>query len=62
MREIAKLALRAVALVAVAIWLMLTTHGLAVAAAVASLFVMAANDVAAIVRDRRQPTSLIQEP
>lgn len=52
MREVTLLALRAIALVAVAIWLMLTTHGLAVAAAVALLFVMAANDIAVIVRQR----------
>ena len=32
---------------------MLTTHGLAVAAATAGLFVMGANDIAVIVRQRR---------
>ena len=53
MREVTLLALRAVALVAVSIWLMLTTHGAAVGAAVSLLFVMAANDIADIVRQRR---------
>lgn len=53
MREVTKLALRAAALFAVAVWLLVTTHGLAVAAAAAALLVMAANDVAVIVRQRR---------
>jgi hypothetical protein len=53
MREVTKLALRAAALIGVAIWLMLTAHGLAVAAATAGLFVMGANDIAVIVRQRR---------
>lgn len=53
MREVTKLALRATALVAVAVWLLVTTHGLPVAAAAAALLVMAASDVAVIVRQRR---------
>jgi hypothetical protein len=51
--SVTKLAIRAAALIGVAIWLMLTTHGLAVAAATAGLFVMGANDIAVIVRHRR---------
>jgi hypothetical protein len=54
MREVTKLALRALALVTVPIWLMCTAHGPAVGAAVSLLFVMAANDVAVIVRQRRE--------
>lgn len=53
MREVTKLALRAAALFAVAIWVMLTAHGMAVAAAAAALFVMAANDVVVVVRQRQ---------
>jgi hypothetical protein len=53
MSRSAKLALRAVALFAVGLWLVFTAHGLAVSAATAALLVMAANDVAVIVRQRR---------
>ncbi|WP_219068845.1 hypothetical protein [Candidatus Mycobacterium methanotrophicum] len=53
MWEVTLFALRAIALIAVSIWLMLTTHGTAVGAAVSLLFVMAAKDIAVILRQRR---------
>lgn len=54
MREVTKLALRAVLMFGVSIWLMLTVHGASVGAAVSLLWVMTANDVAMILRLRRE--------